>query len=157
MLMAAGMDAQDLENKLVADVREAKKALLDEEDPAKKLELRMMWKQAKEVLDSFRGQQVAGGEDLSGAARIDLHGVQQRVGGAVQVHATGAGGGIQAWAFRDICTCSSHQSLSGLSSQVRSCSTCGAHRIPSMLCHLAKACFFMMAETSVRGHIWAWP
>ena len=47
MLMAAGMDAQDMENKLLADVREARKALLDEVDSAKKEELRMMWKEAR--------------------------------------------------------------------------------------------------------------
>ena len=60
--MAAGMNAQDMENKLLADVREAKKTLLDEVDSAKKEELRMMWKEAKDELNSFRRQQVAGGE-----------------------------------------------------------------------------------------------
>ena len=65
MLMAAGMDAQDMENKLLADVGEAKKALLDEVDSAKKEELRMMWKEAKDELNSFRRQQVAGGETCS--------------------------------------------------------------------------------------------
>ena len=63
MLMAAGMDAQDVENKLLADVNEARKALLNKEvDPTQNEELRMMWRQAKEVLDSFRMTQVAGGE-----------------------------------------------------------------------------------------------
>ena len=59
------MDAQHMEAKLLEDVKEAKKALLDEVDPAKKEELRMMWNEAKGELNSFRMQQVAGGEDLS--------------------------------------------------------------------------------------------
>ena len=51
-----------MEAKLLEDVKEAKKALLDEVDPAKKEELRMMWNEAKGELNSFRRQQVAGGE-----------------------------------------------------------------------------------------------
>ncbi len=70
MLMAAGMDAQDMENKLLAEVREARKALLDEVDSAKKDELRMMWREAKEELNIFRRQQVAGGEDAEQGCKI---------------------------------------------------------------------------------------
>eukprot|EP00891_Asterochloris_glomerata_P001080 jgi/Astpho2/1080/fgenesh1_pg.00017_%23_19_t len=61
MLMAADMDAEDMENKLLADVREAKVAWVAEEDPAKSSKLHIIWKQAEERLDSFRNQQVAGG------------------------------------------------------------------------------------------------
>ena len=61
--MAAGMDAQDMEAKLVGDVDEAKAAWRAEEDPANKEGLWQMWKEAKDKLNSFRRQQVAGGED----------------------------------------------------------------------------------------------
>ena len=70
MLMAAGMDAQDMENKLLADVREAKVAWVAEEDPAKSSKLHIIWKQAEERLDSFRNQQVAGGEDPKQGCKI---------------------------------------------------------------------------------------
>ena len=61
--MAAGMDAQDMEAKLVGDVDEAKAAWRAEEDPANKEGLWQMWKEAKDELNSFRRQQVVGGED----------------------------------------------------------------------------------------------
>ena len=63
MLMAAGMAAQDMEAKLVGDVSKAEARLLAEKDPANKAELRLIWKEAKDELNSFRRQQVAGGED----------------------------------------------------------------------------------------------
>ena len=69
LLMAAGMDAQDMEAKLVGDVDEAKAAWRAEEDPANKEGLWQMWKQAKEVLDSFRMKQVAGGKDSKQGCR----------------------------------------------------------------------------------------
>ncbi len=56
------MDAQQLEDKLVGDVKAAREALLAEVDPVNRAELRMMWKEAKDELNSFRRQQVAGGE-----------------------------------------------------------------------------------------------
>ena len=68
MLMAADMDAEDMENKLLADVREAKVAWVAEEDPAKSSKLHIIWKQAEERLDSFRNQRVAGGEIPTRAA-----------------------------------------------------------------------------------------
>ena len=55
---------------------------------------------------------------------------------------------------RDICTCSVHQSHTGLSSQVRSCSTCGAHKHTT---HAVPVGQGVMEVTSVRGHVWAWP
>ena len=69
MLVAAGMDAQQLEAKLVGEVKAAKDALLAEMNPANKAELRMMWKEAKADLNSFRRQQVAGGEDPNQGCR----------------------------------------------------------------------------------------
>ena len=60
-----------MEAKLLEDVREAKKALLDEVNPAKKEELRMMWNEAKGELNWFRRQQVAEGEHPKQAARCD--------------------------------------------------------------------------------------
>ena len=63
--MAAGMDAQDMEAKLVRDVDKAEAALLAEKDPANKVELRLIRKEAKEELNIFRRQQVAGGEGLN--------------------------------------------------------------------------------------------
>ncbi len=66
------------------------------------------------------------------AARIDLHGVRQQVvrlaGGAVQGPATRMAQALKPGYAGGIRTCSVHQSHSGLSSQVRSCSTCGAHK-----------------------------
>ena len=70
MLVAADMSAQQLEEKLEGDVTAASKALLAEKDPANREELRMMWRQAEERLHSFRGQQVAGGEDPSQGCNI---------------------------------------------------------------------------------------
>ena len=101
MLMAAGMDAQQLEAKLVGEVKAAKDALLAEMNPANKAELRMMWKEAKDDLNSFRRQQVAGGEDPDqGCRRVVLHAVRQQgvrlAGGAVQGPATSAGRGLRA-------------------------------------------------------------
>ena len=62
MLVAAGMDAQEMEAKLVGDVDKAEAALVDEKDPANKAERRLLWEKAEERLHSFRMQQVAGGE-----------------------------------------------------------------------------------------------
>ena len=72
MLVAADMDLQQMEAKLSGDVEEAKAAWRAEKDPANKEGLWLMWKEAKDELNSFRRQQVAGGEDLSGAARSPL-------------------------------------------------------------------------------------
>ena len=69
MLVAAGMDAQQLEDKLVGDVKAGREALLAEVDPVNKAELRIMWKEAKDELNSFRRQQVAGGEDSNQGCR----------------------------------------------------------------------------------------
>ena len=70
MLVAAGMNAQQLEDKLEGDVTAASKALLADKDPANREELRMMWKQAEERLDSFRRQQVAGGADPKQGCKV---------------------------------------------------------------------------------------
>ena len=61
--MAAGMDAQLMEATLVGDVKEAKQAWQAEKDPVNKEGLWLMWEEAKKQLNSFRMQQVAGGED----------------------------------------------------------------------------------------------
>ena len=66
--MAAGMDAQHVQEKLTREVKEAKDAWVAEEDPAKSSKLHIIWKQAEERLDSFRNQQVAGGEIPTRAA-----------------------------------------------------------------------------------------
>ena len=63
MLLAAGMDAQQLEGKLVEDVEEARAAWLAEKDGAIAPRCKEIYMQAKEELDRFRRQQVAGGED----------------------------------------------------------------------------------------------
>ena len=46
----------------MGDVKEAKQAWLAEKDPVNKEGLWLMWNKAEERLDSFRRQQVAGGE-----------------------------------------------------------------------------------------------
>ena len=66
--MAAGMDAQHVQDKLTREVKEAKDAWVAEEDPAKSSKLHIIWKQAEERLDSFRNQRVAGGEIPTRAA-----------------------------------------------------------------------------------------
>ena len=68
--MAAGMDAQDMEAKLVRDVEKAEAALLAEKDPANKAELRLIRQEAKEELNIFRWQQVAGGEGLNQDGKV---------------------------------------------------------------------------------------
>ena len=68
--MAAGMDAQHVQDKLTREVKEAKVAWVAEEDPAKSSKLHIIWKQAEERLDSFRNQQVAGGKDPSQGCKI---------------------------------------------------------------------------------------
>ena len=147
MPVAAGMDAQEIEAKPVGDVDKAAAALVDEEDPANKAERRLMWEKADKRLHSFRMQQVAGGEDPSQAARLDLHDVRQQgvrlAGGAVQGLATRAGRGPRAWARKGTCACPAHQgctnelrsvvSPSWRSCHARNCrhalsSTCGAHK-----------------------------
>ena len=75
------MDAQQLEGKLVEDVEKAWAAYMAEEDPVKSSKHEKLWREAKEELNSFRRQQVAGGEDPKQAARFDLHGVRQAAGG----------------------------------------------------------------------------
>ena len=67
--MAAGMNAQDMEAKLVGDVDKAQAAVLKETDPINKAELRRMWDQAENRLYSFRMQQVLGGKGLSQGCR----------------------------------------------------------------------------------------
>ena len=62
MLMAAGMDVQQLKNELVEDVEKAWAAYEAEKDPVRSSKLKERWRQAKEELDSFRRQQGAGGE-----------------------------------------------------------------------------------------------
>ena len=68
--MAAGMNAQDMEAKLVRDVEKAEAALLAEKDPANKAELRLIRQEAKEELNIFRRQQVAGGEGLNQDGKV---------------------------------------------------------------------------------------
>ena len=94
MLVAAGMDAERYVEKLEMYVKEAKEAwLAEKDDPDKASLLKSIYREEREKLDRFQQQQVAGGEDLSEAARIDLHGgVRQKVvrlaGETVQGHAT---------------------------------------------------------------------
>ena len=52
------------------DMNKAETALLAEKDPANKAELRLIWKEAKDELNSFRRQQVAGGEDPKQGCKI---------------------------------------------------------------------------------------
>ena len=61
MLVAVGMDAQVMEATLLGDVNTAKAAWLVETDPANKEGLWLIWKEAKDELNSFRRQQVVGG------------------------------------------------------------------------------------------------
>ena len=68
--MAAGMDAQDMEAKLVRDVEKAEAALLAEKDAANKAELRLIRQEAKEELNIFRRQQVAGGADPNQGCKV---------------------------------------------------------------------------------------
>ena len=93
MLVAAGMDAEHYVEKLEMYVKEAKEAWLAEKnDPDKAALLKSIYREEREKLDSFQRPQMAGAEDLSGAARFDLHGMRQQVvrlaGGAVQGPAT---------------------------------------------------------------------
>ena len=57
------MDPQRIEAKLLRDVNKAEKAWLAEEDEAKSEKLEKIWLRAREELNSFQRQQVAGGED----------------------------------------------------------------------------------------------
>ena len=68
-MTAAGMDAQDMEAKLVRDMDKAKTAWRTEKDLANKEGLWQMWKQAEERLYSFRMHLVAGGEGPSQGCR----------------------------------------------------------------------------------------
>ena len=61
--MPAGMDAQQVEDKLTREAKEAWEAYLAEKDPARSEKLEKRWNKAQDALDSFRRQQVAGGED----------------------------------------------------------------------------------------------
>ena len=63
LLMAAGMDAQQVEDELTRGAKEAWEAYLAEKDPARSAKLKKRWNKAQDALDSFRRQQVAGGED----------------------------------------------------------------------------------------------
>ena len=86
------MDAQQVEVKLTREAKEAWKAYLAEKDPARSEKLKERWKEAKDELNSFRRQQVAGGEHLNKGCKISLHGMRQQVvrlaAGAVQGPAT---------------------------------------------------------------------
>ena len=62
MLVFAGMDAQHMEAKLSREAKEAWEAYLAEKDPARSDKLEKRWNEAKGELNSFRRQQVAGGE-----------------------------------------------------------------------------------------------
>ena len=73
MLLAAGMDAQQLEGKLEEDVEKAWAAYMAEEDPVKSTKLEKRWNEAKDELNSFRRQQVAGGEDSNQGCKIPGH------------------------------------------------------------------------------------
>ena len=70
MLVAAVMDAQQLEVKLMEEVEEAWKSFEAEEDPIRSSKLKMRWEEAKAELNNFRRQQVAGGEDPSQGCKI---------------------------------------------------------------------------------------
>ena len=63
MLVAAGMDAQQMEAKLFAEVKKAEEAWVAEDDEDKAPRRKRIWEKAEERLDNFRRQQVAGGED----------------------------------------------------------------------------------------------
>ena len=70
MLVAAGMDAQQRENRLSRDAEEAKKAWLNEKDPDKSSKLQIIWKEAEDRLERFETQQVAGGKDPNQGCKI---------------------------------------------------------------------------------------
>ena len=78
MLVAAGMDAQQMEAKLLEAVEKAEAAWLEEKDENLASRREKIYMRAKDELERFRGQQVAGGEDPPRAARSDLHGVRQQ-------------------------------------------------------------------------------
>ena len=73
------MDAQQVEVKLTREAKEAWEAYLAEKDPARSDKLEKRWNKAEERLDSFRRQQVAGGEHLNKGCKISLHGMRQQV------------------------------------------------------------------------------
>ena len=78
--MAAGMNAQLMEATLVREVKEAKQAWQAEKDPVNKEGLWLMWEEAKKELNSFRMQQVAGGEGCKQGCKTCLQGgVRQKV------------------------------------------------------------------------------
>ena len=70
MLVAADMDLQQMEAKLSREVEEAKKAWLAEKDEDIAPRCKDIYMQAKQELDSFRRQQVAGGEDAEQGCNI---------------------------------------------------------------------------------------
>ena len=63
MLVAAGMDAQQREARLLAQMKEAEEAWVAEEDEDKAERRERIRNKTEERLDNFRSQQVAGGED----------------------------------------------------------------------------------------------
>ena len=124
--MAAGMDAQHVEDKLTRQAKEAWEACWAEKDPARSEKLQKRWNKAQDALDSFLNQSVAGGDDTNRATRSDLHAMRQqgvrRLGGAVQGPATRAGGGLEAWACKG--TCSAHPTRAAQ----LSCTSSSGHR-----------------------------
>ena len=69
-MMAAGMDAQHMEAKLLDEANAAWEAYLAEKDPARSDKLEKRWNKAEGRLDSFRNQQVAGGENPSLGCKV---------------------------------------------------------------------------------------
>ena len=102
MLVAVVMDAQQLEVKLMGEVEKAWQLFEAEVDPMRSSKLEMKWKEAKEELNIFRRQQMAGGQDSNRGC--NLHGVRQQLvclaGGAGQGPATRSGRGFEARACR---------------------------------------------------------
>ena len=68
--MAAGMDAQHVEDKLTRQAKEAWEAYLAEKDPARSEKLEKRWDKAQDALDSFLNQPVAGGADPNQGCKV---------------------------------------------------------------------------------------
>ena len=103
------MDAQQLEAKLLEAVEKAETAWLDEKDEDLAPKREKIYMRAKDELERFQNQQVAGGEDYDQGCRCRpawraAAGVRL-AGGTVQGPATRAGGGPRGWA------CRAHQDL----------------------------------------------
>ena len=64
------MDPQQVEEKLSREAKEAWEAYLAEKDPARSDKLEKRWNKAEGRLDSFRNQQVAGGENPSLGCKV---------------------------------------------------------------------------------------